>query len=310
MSGGRDILVIKLGALGDFIQALGPMAAIRRHHAGDRITLLTTAPYAELARASGYADRVWSGGRPGRLDVAGWLCLRHRLCSGFARVYDLQNNGRTSLYFRLMRPRPEWVGVAPGASHRNDSPERTAGTAFSGHVQTLALAGITDVHVDDLAWMTASPDGFNLRNPYVLLVPGCSPGKTEKRWPAARYGMLARLLAGRGVQPVILGTAPERTLAAEICALCPEALDLTGRTGLFQLAALARGAAGAVGNDTGPMHLIGPTGCPCVVLFSAAGDPARHAPLGPAVTTLFEPALSMLDPDRVATALRLRIDAP
>ena len=36
---GRRILVIKLGALGDFVQALGPFAAIRRHHAGDRITL-------------------------------------------------------------------------------------------------------------------------------------------------------------------------------------------------------------------------------------------------------------------------------
>ena len=38
----REILIIKLGALGDFIQALGPMPDLRRHHAGDRITLLTT----------------------------------------------------------------------------------------------------------------------------------------------------------------------------------------------------------------------------------------------------------------------------
>ncbi len=46
------ILVIKLGALGDFVQALGPAAAIRRHHRDAEITLLTTAPYAELGRAA------------------------------------------------------------------------------------------------------------------------------------------------------------------------------------------------------------------------------------------------------------------
>ena len=48
------ILVIRLGALGDFVLSMGPFAAIRAHHPDARIILLTTAPYAELARASGY----------------------------------------------------------------------------------------------------------------------------------------------------------------------------------------------------------------------------------------------------------------
>ncbi|MEP0337122.1 MAG: lipopolysaccharide heptosyltransferase family protein, partial [Alphaproteobacteria bacterium] len=40
----RNILVIKLSALGDFVQALGPMQAIRAHHPGARVDLLTTPP--------------------------------------------------------------------------------------------------------------------------------------------------------------------------------------------------------------------------------------------------------------------------
>ena len=48
------ILVIKLGALGDFVLALGPCAAIRRHHQNAHITLLTTTPFVDLASASGY----------------------------------------------------------------------------------------------------------------------------------------------------------------------------------------------------------------------------------------------------------------
>ena len=65
-AGAGPILVIKLGALGDFIQALGPFAAIRRHHKGAPVTLLTTEPFAEFARASPYFDDVWTGGRPRR----------------------------------------------------------------------------------------------------------------------------------------------------------------------------------------------------------------------------------------------------
>ena len=46
------ILVIRLGALGDFVQSFGPFSAIRAHHPEARITLLTTAPFADLARRS------------------------------------------------------------------------------------------------------------------------------------------------------------------------------------------------------------------------------------------------------------------
>ena len=47
----RRILVIRLGALGDFAQSFAPFAAIRDHHRNDSVTLLTTAPFVELARA-------------------------------------------------------------------------------------------------------------------------------------------------------------------------------------------------------------------------------------------------------------------
>src|SRR6187402_2934281 len=54
--GRRRILVIRLSALGDFIQGLGPIAAIRRHHAGDHLSLLTTRPLAGFAEEFGYFD--------------------------------------------------------------------------------------------------------------------------------------------------------------------------------------------------------------------------------------------------------------
>jgi len=53
------VLVIKLGALGDFIQACGPFQAIRRYHTNAHITLLTTSRFSSLARNSGWFDEVW-----------------------------------------------------------------------------------------------------------------------------------------------------------------------------------------------------------------------------------------------------------
>ena len=59
----------------------------------------------------------------------------------------------------------------------------------------------------------------------------------------------------------------------------------------------------AVGNDTGPMHLIAAAGCPCLVLYSAESDPARTAPRGPKVAILHEESLQNLGLDRVLAAL-------
>jgi ADP-heptose:LPS heptosyltransferase len=296
-----NILVIKLGALGDFVQAFGPMAAIRKHHADEKITLLTTAPFESLARASGYFDEILLDKRPKWHDIGGWLSLR-KILNGrnFIRVYDLQNNDRTAFYLKLFSPTPEWVGAAPGASHRNTSVHRTAGKAFDGHVQTLSLAGIPDVTPDTLLWMNPVNDYAHLPKPYVLLVVGASPQHPEKRWP--HYAALCDMLVEKGFTPVIIGGPDEQDIASQIASKASTAIDLAGKTSLTDLPSLARGAAACVGNDTGPMHFIAPTGCPSIVLFSKKTNPVRHAPLGAHVITLQKDDLEKLEPGEVWAA--------
>ncbi|MCB1532277.1 MAG: glycosyltransferase family 9 protein [Alphaproteobacteria bacterium] len=298
------ILVIKLGALGDFIQALGPMAAIRNHHKEAHITLLTTKPFKRFAEKCNYFNEIWIDTKPKFYQISGWRALRKKLNSGqFDRVYDLQNNDRTSFYLKLFSPKPEWVGAAPGASHRNTSPERTAGHAFDGHVQTLALVGVKNVQIDTLEWMKGDISGFALKAPYALLVPGSAPQHLYKRWPAQSYAALAKALHERGVQPVILGALSEIKAAQTIMRACPEALNLVAKTSLDQIISLAKDADFAVGNDTGPMHLIGASGCTSLVLFSGRSNPVRHKPKGRAVKTLQSQDLSDLSLEAVLGAL-------
>lgn len=278
------ILVIRLGALGDFVLSLGPFSAIRKHHADARITLLTTAPYAGLGRACGAFDEVWIDTRPSLWQVGGWLALRAKLRGGdFSRVYDLQTSDRSGFYFRLMGPgrRPEWSGIARGASHPDANPERARIHTIERQRAQLRQAGITDVPLSDLSWAQADLSRFALEPPYALIVPGGAAHRPEKRWPVGFYIDIASRLAARGLQPVVIGGEAEKPLGSEIAAACAPAADLTGQTSFEEVAVLARAAKVALGSDTGPMHLIALARCPSVVLFSAASDPVRTAPRAP-----------------------------
>src|SRR3546814_20122580 len=111
------ILVIKHSALGDMILARPLFRAIRAHHPGERIVLLTTAPYVELTRASGCFDAIWTDSRPKLWQPGALLRLARLLRSeDFSRIYDLQGSQRTRrIYYRLMgSTRDRRVGHAEG----------------------------------------------------------------------------------------------------------------------------------------------------------------------------------------------------
>ena len=307
------ILVIKLGALGDFVQALGPFAAIRRHHEYEHVTLLSTPPYAELAEASGCFDRVWLDGRPRAHRVGAWLDLRRGLRGGgFRRVYDLQTSARSSFYHSLFwpGPYPEWSGIAQGCSHPHANPGRDAMHTVERQREQLRLVGIAEVPPADLSWARADAARFALAGTYALLVPGGAARRPAKRWPARRFAEIAAWMAARGTEPVLLGAAHETDLLDEVRAACPEARSLAGRTGLLDIVGLARGAAAALGNDTGPMHLIALAGCPSVVLFSAASDPALCGQRGARVTIVRRERLADLALAEVQAALERPPGAP
>lgn len=306
------VLIIKLGALGDFVQALGPMASIRHHHPGAHIILLTTKPYADFAKASGSVDEIWLDTRPSWLQLGGWLDLRRRLrAAHFEWVYDLQTSDRSSFYHRLFWPGPfpSWSGIATGCSH----PHRNAGRDLMHTVdrqrEQLHMAGVDIVLETELVWVQADIANFGLSKSYALIVPGGATHRPGKRWPAAQYGALATWLVEHAVQPVLLGTSLEHDVLDQVLAICPQSLDLRDRTDFLDIAALARGAVCAIGNDTGPMHLISTAGCPTLVLYSNDSDPALCAQRGPATTILRRDSLADLSRDAVIEGLIERVPA-
>jgi ADP-heptose:LPS heptosyltransferase len=303
----QRVLVIKLAALGDFVQAFGPFAAIRAHHTEARITLLTTPPYAELARLSPWFDAVWTDGRPAWSDpVAIWRLARRLRGAGFDRVYDLQTSARSSRYRWLVGRGVEWSGIARGASHPHANPRRDHLHTIERQREQLAMAGITDFPPPELGWLDGDVSGLGLPPRFALLVPGASPARPGKRWPVGHFAALA---AGLDLPVAVVGGPAETPLAAEILAAAPGGVDLTGRTGYAALGAVARRAEYALGNDTGPTHLIAATGCPTLALFGPESDPALCAPRGRAVAVLQRDSLAGLTVAEARTALAALVAA-
>ena len=296
----QRILVIKLAALGDVVQAFPPFAHIRAAHPDAHVTLLTTPPYASLAAASPCFDAIETDGRPKRLgETLAMLRRLRRAC--YDRVYDLQTSSRSSAYFFALWPRPpQWSGIAPFASHphRNRARnhmhtlERQAGQLHDAGIWPDAPVQRGQAGAPDLSFMLDDPAPerrpahFGLQAPYALLIPGASAQRPAKRWPAKRYAELAQALLEEGLQVAVLGGPSETEIGAAIAAAAPPAKDLTNATDYTQIAGLGARAALAVGNDTGPTHLVAAAGAPTLVLFSADSDPALCAPRGRRVEVL------------------------
>jgi ADP-heptose:LPS heptosyltransferase len=289
----RRVLIIKLGALGDFIQALGAMRVVRATHPSARITLLTTEPFEAFAKACPYFDIVEANGRPrdlkGRSDLA-----RNLKSAGYDMVYDFQNNDRTAQYYRELPKKPLWSGAAKGASHQHMNPNRAEMHNFDRLTEQLYHAGLkpgppgnptgwVEGHelAPSLEWIRPAfrnpprfqPEFFNLYGPYMIMIPGSSPEHPEKRWPLKNFAAIGKWLADAGVTPVIIGTKAEGDIGNQLMKLEPRIKSIIGRTDLFQLATLAERAVLAIGGDTGPMHLAAAARAPGVCLFAQEWTP-------------------------------------
>jgi len=270
--------------------------------------VLTSAAYADWLRTFPCFDSVLVDPRPAWWDFARLAKLRGLLTERrFSRVYDLQTSTRSSRYFRLFPPkhRPDWSGIAYGCSLPDRNPQRNRMHDMDRQEAQLRQAGITAFPPVDLSWCRGDIGRFSLPRDVALLVPGSSPHRPAKRWPQERFVALARDLADRGITPVCLGTAQEKPLAAAMDA----SIDLCGQTSFGDLADLARVAQFAVGNDTGPMHLLAAAGCPTVTLFSGDSDPSLCAPRGHWTRVLRRSTLADLPVAEVLAALPDRVSA-
>jgi heptosyltransferase-2 len=135
---------------------------------------------------------------------------------------------------------------------------------------------------EDRRWAQERLRGLGLLDGRVLI--GMNPGATygsAKCWYPDRFGELGRRISSRWKATVLLfGKEEERPMAKEILRHLEEGgMDLTGKTGLLQLAALLERCQLLVTNDTGTMHVATAVGTPVAAIFGST-DPSTTGPWG------------------------------
>ncbi len=311
----KKILVIQAGSIGQFVLSLAAMKRIRQAHARARITLLTRPQFEALAKVSPYFNEVEAEERP--IGPGDWLRVRSWIKrEKFERVYDLECSRWTNALFAMLRPfPPAWSGTASGARLRHRNPLRHEMHTLERQAEQLQVAGIWpdapvtagDAPGPDLSWILRRAQeprpvaGGQAPRPFVLIVPGGVENRPEKRWPVERYATLARMLRERGYDIVIIGGPQESALARHIQKVAGNARDLTGRTDFAQIAVLGARCVLAVGNNTGPMHLIAAAGAPTIAVVEDEPYALLTAPRGH-VAVLQAQSLDQLTVETVATA--------
>ena len=276
----KNILIIKHGALGDFILSYGPFKAIRNYHLNDHLALLTTGRFEEFAQESNYFDEIIIDDRPSLWNVKKILKLAIFLRKkNFSRVYDLQTSQRSSFYYNFFRLKNyvEWSGTAFGCSHPDRNSDRNKIHTIERHKIQLAEIGIKNIKLSDLSWVK-STNNFEINKPYILLSPGASSHRPKKRWPEKNYVEIAKKFIRKRITPIILGNSEDLEIANFITMNTNGCINLVNKTTIQDLCSLAREAELSIGNDTGPMHVFSMSGCHSVVLFSVDSNPTRCAP--------------------------------
>ena len=291
----QQILVIKHGALGDMVQALDGFASLRAGHPNDHLVLLTTAPFASLARAMPFFDEVLVDRRAKFWNIPALLEIRSIFRRGWSRVYDFQSSRRTRQYLKSLIPAGvEFVGVHDEASHKLG--DMTGINNRDRMIMTAAAGGCP--HAEAAThWLDAA--GTAPSGPYAVLIPGCSPAKPAKRWPAEAFAELASDLLRRGICPYLAGTEVDRAAGDVITTQQPDVVDKIGQTSLMELAALLRHADLVVGNDTGPVFLAARLDAPTVMVMSRHTDPAMSAPMGKRAGWIKEDDIAAITPSMV-----------
>lgn len=289
----RRILVLRGGALGDFIVTLPALALLRDRWPDARIELVGNSTAGLLAHARGLVNAVhsqhearWSAlyaeGKPAE-PLATWLAS-----------FDLVINYWPDPDAALARHFPARAGqvfltAAALPGH---------GPAAAHYCEPLRQLGL----VPKDPWYPLSPlHGSNSARQGIAIHPGS--GSPRKNWPADRWLEVIGQL--HGPVTVILGEA-------EIDGWERRRARLGERPGLVtlvsppleSLVAAVASCALFLGHDSGVSHLAAATGTPCVLLFGPT-DPAIWAPPEPAVRTLRSgttvEAISVAD---VLTAIR------
>jgi lipopolysaccharide heptosyltransferase II len=297
----KNVLCIRLDYLGDVLMMTPAMRALKESVAGRRITLMTSASGAAVARFIPEVDDVieyaapWmksSSAHEAGVDLAMLRALQSR---GFDAAVIFTTYSQSPLPASLLC---YLAGIPLRLAHcrenpyqmltnwvREPEPEQQVRHEVRRQLDLVATVGSHTVN-ERLSFQVRDTDiervrlrlqrlGIDCAHPWIVLHPGATAA--SRRYPPGHWAQVARELAARNAGPLVFtGSADETALIDQIMQGLTEAHSLAGQLDLGQLAALISLSPVLIANNTGPAHIGAAVGTPTVDLYALTNP--QHTP--------------------------------
>lgn len=292
----KNILVVRLDRMGDVVLSTPVLKALRDTYPESRITFMVRPPVKEIVEGNPYVDDVIIYDKA--MGFLGSLGLIKKLRGKkFDLAVALHPTSRT-----------HWIIFLSGISKRLGFDRRKRmGILLTDRIpdkKHLGLKHEIDYTLDILRYMgidvkdrrmhvPVSRDngmraremlengGISENDSVVAVNPGASC--PSKRWPAEKFAEAAdMLIKSRGVKIVIISGGSDKCIGAKMASSMKErCLDLSGRTGVGDMAGILKRVKLFISNDSGPVHVACAVGTPVVAIFGRSDrglSPRRWGP--------------------------------
>jgi len=275
-----NVLIIKLGALGDVVMATSLIKQIQSFHSADNLFLLTSTPFDTF-----FHD--WKGlnvhtvkrkGLRNSLRTIAWIRDNH-----FESVYDLQSNDRSGLYCALSGIHRR-IGNHPRYPY-NVHPEESYRGQCHIYDRMLAVLESAGIRAEHLAPSLPASDEEKQRiktwlkenklvkDSFIIIHAGGSRQHPDKRWPY--YKQLAEALSARNKSIVWIGGNDDIEINESLSSIA--GINACMQFTFSELAELGRQASFAITNDSGPMHILSCSDTPVYAFFGPTDWQRNHA---------------------------------
>jgi lipopolysaccharide heptosyltransferase I len=313
----RRLLLIRLSALGDVVNTLPAVTAVREAFPGARLAFVVedrcrdvVAGHPDIDRVFVFPRRRWQSDffRPwrwARLFPEVFAFFREIRAEGFDVAIDFQGNLKGGLHSWLSAI-PIRIGFARGHCSefnwlfstirvRPPTERMYRVEKFLTLLEPLGIRPSRPRYVfpraeESRARARRFLDGLGWAGrDYTVLHPGTSEFGKIKRWPLDRFGELARRLAAEGHRVLVVWGPGEREMAESIARQGGDSVRVAMETAsILDLAELIAGARVFVGADSGPLHIASAVGVRSVALFGPK-DPAVYGPYNPLGKVVYKP---------------------
>ena len=294
----KNILIVKLSAIGDVIHALPVSHAIKKTFPDAKITWVVEPPALEIVKMNPCVDNIILFHKKDFRSFMGFakkfIPFRREIQDQYYdAVLDLQGLFKSAAIAFFAKSDIK-LGICDMRELSGKISKPVVGDHCRGHIvdRYLDTAKAIGCEIDEVKFPLEIPEaeeikakevfqraGGNLEVPYVIFVIGAN--WPNKRWSIDHFALLSDWLYNMNVMPVFVGNGPvDEQRAADIEAMIEiPPINLVNKTNWAQLASLIKNSRLVIGGDTGAVHLAAALGTRTLMLMGPT-DANRNGAYG------------------------------